>query len=370
MIQKREYGLDLLRILSMFGILGLHILSAGQGLETSDTGSLTFYLLQVLHIICLCSVNLFAMITGYLYIDKKKIKSANLVNLLVIIFAYSLVFTILLYFLSSNFLVDAKSILSSLFPMATGAYWYMVCYVFLFSFLPWINLLLSSLPQKQFQALWLLMAVFCCIIPTLFGRDYFAVLGGYSPIWIIFCYLTGAYLKKYKNTLKLAKSLQVCFIVFCINVIFTVSIYALGLYSSLFSSIFERLLQYNSPIMVANAILLFLCFINFNFENSNMQRIILSLSDAAFEVYAVHCHNYFFEVFIRCNFDFLCMLSPIVAVIAFLLSILAFYILGWIALFFRKKAFSLLRIDHLIQHVGNKIDILSAELWHTSSIKS
>jgi len=58
MPQKRLYGLDLLRILSMLGIIGLHLLNGGGLMAAASAREDSELTARVLMIICSCSVRL------------------------------------------------------------------------------------------------------------------------------------------------------------------------------------------------------------------------------------------------------------------------------------------------------------------------
>ena len=71
-MKERNKGIDILRILSMYMVVILHILSRGSGLLTNLTppGSVAWNLAWFLEIACYCAVNCFILITGYLMIER------------------------------------------------------------------------------------------------------------------------------------------------------------------------------------------------------------------------------------------------------------------------------------------------------------
>jgi len=62
---KRNYGIDMLKICSMIMILILHILSKTNLLTNVSPFSLNYCFVWILEITCFCSVNCYAMISGY-----------------------------------------------------------------------------------------------------------------------------------------------------------------------------------------------------------------------------------------------------------------------------------------------------------------
>lgn len=366
---KREYGIDLLRVLCMMGILGVHILIAGEGRGREFHGTATGCFLYALHYICLCSVNLFAAISGYLYAAKAKVRSRNLIGLLVNVEAYSVVFTIVLYVCSTNFLTDAKSILGSLFPMTTGAYWYLVCYIFVFLMIPWLNLLIRSMTRQQYTALLVVMYVLCCVVPTVGGRDYFVLEEGYSALWLLFCYLVGGYIQV--NKAFLAERIRRFWypVIFWAIVVLICIAYLLVSWGVLSEAVYFSFVGYNALLPIISAAAALLYFIGVNIESRKAQKLVRSLSDAAFDVYVIHCHHLFYDIFIRSHYDFLNTMPPWAAAASLLGIILAFYVLGWVSCLVRKILFRILKIDDLINWVGEKIDFYQEALWDSAKAK-
>ena len=62
---KRNYGIDLLRIVSMIMIPVLHILGQGAILDRSSALSGSYKAAWLLEIVCYCAVNVYGIISGY-----------------------------------------------------------------------------------------------------------------------------------------------------------------------------------------------------------------------------------------------------------------------------------------------------------------
>lgn len=93
-----NYGIDLLKIVAMFLVLLLHILGhggiLGKLMSTPPELLSKYGMAWLIEIIAYCSVNCFALTTGYNYYGKKPHWS-NLINLLFQIIFYSSVITII-----------------------------------------------------------------------------------------------------------------------------------------------------------------------------------------------------------------------------------------------------------------------------------
>lgn len=65
MVQKRNYGVEMLRIVSMMMIILLHYFNFGGGLHNCAEGTASWYLVWLCEAICFCSVNCYVLISGY-----------------------------------------------------------------------------------------------------------------------------------------------------------------------------------------------------------------------------------------------------------------------------------------------------------------
>lgn len=68
---KRNLGIDFLRIISMFMVVALHILGNRGILFNTVLYTMNYNLVWLLEILAYCSVNCYALITGYVSTDTK-----------------------------------------------------------------------------------------------------------------------------------------------------------------------------------------------------------------------------------------------------------------------------------------------------------
>ena len=71
MIKERNYGIDLLRIVSMIMVVTLHIMNAGGVLGATERMSAKYELASLLQIMTYCAVNCYALISGYVGVNSK-----------------------------------------------------------------------------------------------------------------------------------------------------------------------------------------------------------------------------------------------------------------------------------------------------------
>lgn len=127
---KRNFGLDYCRIGAMAGIIGLHILSRGGGMRYAE--GINYYVLLFIRICMLCSVDVFAMLSGYLNGEKRSYHVYRIAELMVSLFFYSIVITAFFYILHKESFDGIKSVIISIAPMLGGRYWYITCYFLVF----------------------------------------------------------------------------------------------------------------------------------------------------------------------------------------------------------------------------------------------
>ena len=118
--RERNYGIDLLRVVSMFYILLLHSLGRGGLLKNTVEGSTQYNLVYFIEICAYCVANIFALISGYVsYSDeKKKIKVSNYINLWLEVVFYCLAFTAIFNIIKPQEILPVTYLIS-IFPVKT-----------------------------------------------------------------------------------------------------------------------------------------------------------------------------------------------------------------------------------------------------------
>ena len=201
-MNTRYYGLDLLRVVSMLGIISLHILGNGGVLDSVQGNSLNHFMAYGIEILCMTSVNIFAMMSGFLYIQKpsNKMTSKSIMQLLFLTVFYCVIICIGFRIFRPELFTNWKFYIRCVFPPICGRYWYIVCYTFLFFMIPYINKLLLSLKKEEYFKFISIIFIFLSVITTIGRYDYFKIFNGYSPFWLIFCYIVGAYINLYMTS--------------------------------------------------------------------------------------------------------------------------------------------------------------------------
>ena len=352
MVKKREYGIELLRILSMLGIVGLHVLNAGGGLKILEDITLNSTLMSIIISFCYCSVNIFAMMTGYLYAEKKIVRYANILKLIATVFFYCLAITIIGLFVWKERFSGLTSILVSIFPIFVGRYWYIVCYVLLFVLIPFINILIHNMTKKQYTLLIIIMFVFTSIIPTVTMKDLFAFNSGYSTAWLVICYLIGAYVKLHFNNIK---SNWFYGGVVLFNIVLDVGVYFVGHFVG-FKGALEHVVRYISPLTVVNATMCLVIFRNIQIKNKLITKVLSFLGSKAFDVYILHANMILMDVFISNKFGFVRDMNALLAVIVVIGSLVVIYFACVIIGCIKELLFKYAKINWLLEKLGRFFD--------------
>ena len=106
--QKRNYGVDALRILSMLMIAVHHITTHGGLLKSRELFSFGYDSLVFLEMTVLCAVNCYVLISGYVGVYSRH-KYANLAALWLQVFLYSAGITVIFRLINPEW-VDTRTI--------------------------------------------------------------------------------------------------------------------------------------------------------------------------------------------------------------------------------------------------------------------
>jgi len=303
---KRNYGLDLLRLVLMFLVAVLHILGHGGVLQGAEQGSVAYRVAWLMETLAYCAVNCYALITGYVYADKQT-RLSSYVLLWLQVLCYSIGIAACGWILNPEKLT-AESLQAFLFPVSGDRYWYFSTYTGLFLLIPLLNAGLAAFSRKQATVTLAVLFTAFSVIPTFSDRDVFATNEGYSTLWLLLMYLLGASIRKFgfAEYFSAGKGMVLylgsCGIAWGIKLIWADGI---------------KLIDYPSPLMVLAAMGLFLAFQKVRIP-TRMQKWIAILAPGAFGVYLIHEHPYIRNYLIMDRFAFLMDYSVPVMVLAVL----------------------------------------------------
>ena len=143
---ERNYGIDLYKIMAMIMVIILHILGQGGPYKDAPIMSSQYLMTWFLIAAGFCSVNCFAMASGYLMVDTK-FKLSRLVEMWFQVLFYSFGIT-LIFQLFNPEVINMKLWLSAVFPILFKEYWYFTAYMGMILLTPIINAFFSRVSKK------------------------------------------------------------------------------------------------------------------------------------------------------------------------------------------------------------------------------
>lgn len=366
---RRNYGVDLLRIIAMIGVVTNHLLTQGGALYVSnnDVQNAIIYLFVI---VSYFAVNCYILISGYVNYSENEIKKgrySKIVSLWLQVVFWGIILNILPgYFITGT--ISAKSIIMSIFPVTFQQYWFFTAYFGLFFVMPTLNHLCSTYSKSKLLKLIIVCTMLFSVYATFVSPlgDHFLLSRGFSFLWFCMLYVIGASMKKY-DWMKYSKNSYLISLL-ALNIIITLfcSIFLGKLTHSLFGvSLGESiLLSYNSPTILVGAVCIVALFIRLDFKH--LRGIIRYWSSVTFGVYIIHMHPIIKNYLLMNNFEWLgylnVLIMPFVIVgIAILITIVCLVldkIREYIFCFLKVKKIGLLLencIGRLFAKIMNKI---------------
>lgn len=163
--KQRNSSIELLRIICILLIIAHHYsVHGGFGVFKYDSLNAQQIYIQILSMFGRISCSVFAIITGY-YMVNSKINYKKIYYLILEMLFYSFTILIVAYMIKI-YPIPFSEVFKSLFPIFWGN-WYLVAYIVFCFFIPYINVMLQRLNQKEFKRLLISLIVVWSVIPTL-----------------------------------------------------------------------------------------------------------------------------------------------------------------------------------------------------------
>lgn len=351
---KRNTGIDIIRIIAMLGIVILHVLGVGGVLNATDIHGGNYWVSWFIEICAYTSVDIFAIMTGWLSSEKKQISTLRIIDLISQVLFYGILITGIVYLVSKNLIVETglKGIVSDVFPLYSGSYWYILCYTGLFFLIPFLNRLVQNTNKELMKGFLIVVLVGSSVVSSLVHLDFYSLSYGYSTFWLVICYVLGAFLKKYNSELFVRREL----VVFFLGAAMLVAIRFVVCFMLNYET--DWMLSYNSPIILAMATALFMLFARKNYSNNKtlIKRAIASISVVSFDVFLIHCHPVIFNSVIAGFFAWIASENMFLIIVYVLASAIVIYSVCTIVGLFRRLLYRLLLIDRLLKRIATVID--------------
>ena len=271
-----------------------------------------------------------------------------------IVSAFYIVIFVLLRLGGGSFAI--KDILTTFFPISSGRYWFIGCYILLYVLHPAINLVLKQLSQKQFLTLNIGLFIGYNAINVILHATYFYYT---NLVGFICIYIQIAYIKRYLLD-KITENK--CKLILIIGIIALLSqigmMYFLGLAVSRFSNMCLWWSNFMNPAMIAIAFALLILANSTPFNN----RTINSISGRSLLIYMFHDNFYLNRVIKRGYYQIIYQAYGYGTILGWVLLYIAFliiysFILSYIyERFLQKSAHS--AFNRLAVYISTRFDTL------------
>lgn len=201
--KKRDSNLELFRIITMLLIVAHHfVVNSGlidDGVIYSSPFSVNSIFLLIFGAWGKTGINCFLLITGY-FMCKSHITINKYIKLLFEIYFYKIVISCI-FWITKYETFSVKSLLLTLLPFKNIEHNFTGCFLLFYLFIPFINILIKNLSEKQHISLIIVLFLTYTVIGTV-KRVTFNYITWFSVVYIISAYIR-LYPKKFFNSSKI-----------------------------------------------------------------------------------------------------------------------------------------------------------------------
>ena len=285
--EKRNYGLDLLRIISMIMIVTIHYCTFGYNiLKNGSIGSNT-PALWLIYAFCFGAVNLYVLLSGY-FLCESKFKWKKLFRLWIEVIFYSILIFLILKWTGNLKELLPREKAKIFLPVIGKSYWFVSIYFVMYIISPFLNILVKNLEKKEYQKLLIIGVVLIILNNIIPGTFIIDANYGYGIIWFVYLYLCGAYIRKNDVSIKHNYLLLLSYILFTLLTFgsrYFILKYCQNL--ELYKNEFNSFYNYNSITIFLASISLFIFFKNLKLKEI-FPKLVSKISYSNFGVYLIH----------------------------------------------------------------------------------
>lgn len=193
--KHNNVGIELLRILAMMMIVGLHYMNFGGILWSEAVWNRR--LAWLLEAFCFVAVNCYVLISGYFLVTSKSFHWHKVIKLWVNVVFYTLLFLIVsVVYRGQN--LNIKAVVHALLPIRYQTYWFVTAYAGMYMLSPYLGKLARQLSKNEYQKfLVILMGMFSLYSFLRPEADPFFMQGGYTVWWFVVLYFMAGYVRLY-----------------------------------------------------------------------------------------------------------------------------------------------------------------------------
>ena len=289
---KWNYGIDILRMISMAMICILHTLNQGGVLSHCNQNGIInwnqYYMSWILEIATFGCVDIYALISGYVG-SSSKFRISKILYTWLEIALYCIGITLFFQIKYPDLIVEGTW-RKAFMPIIFNQYWYMSAYIGLMILMPFLNMGLKHLDNKFLLFFSIFMLVVFSFLPIHFKQSVFGLGWGYSLIWLLLCYILGGTIKKIDFFSKIP---------FYVGLLMYVLMVGLTYLIFRTSKTTQEYVNYNSPTILLSAIGLLICCSKIKINNKVVKYILKLFGEATFAVYLIHVHPLIWAKYIK-----------------------------------------------------------------------
>ena len=197
----RMANYELLRIVAMFMVVCLHYLSNADVLTRTGAPAGTVQVLaNLFEALCIASVNVYVLITGY-FLSKSGFRFGRILSLMLEILFYTLLIPLVLSLIGIPLYAgNAWQLWFYIFPVSMESYWFITAYVILYLLSQLLNAGIEKLSGRQLKLVIIGLLFFYCFMPSVSPVRLTFDRFGYDFGWFIVLYLIAGYIRKYGMT--------------------------------------------------------------------------------------------------------------------------------------------------------------------------
>lgn len=283
----RMVNLDALRVLSMILILLLHSIDHSGVIEAASQFGINYYYVRFVYMLTQICVNCYVMLSGYFLVNTK-FKISKLVRLWAETVFYSLIIKAV-FMVIGDISFSVISLVSCLFPIITGRYWFITIYVGMYVLSPFINIAIKAMDRETHAKLTILLVILLSvwesIWPTFGGMNSG---GSWGLAWFVVLYFTASWIHLYYSPSgKWREGIFIWLIISaCIGVAYCVA----DRHCYVLRTVIGNWFKYNSFPTYLLTVIVFLSFINITIKKQIIVAAISSFARSTFGIYLIHAH--------------------------------------------------------------------------------
>ena len=283
--KQREFNIELYRIVLMIFIISHHyVVNSGLlDLMYQDPFSLKSIYLFIFGAWGKIGINCFVLITGY-FMCTSKITLKKFLKLILEVEFYKVTFY-LIFLISGYESFSIKNFIKAFLPVISITTNFVGCYIIFYLLIPFINILIENISQKQHIALLMVLLFMYSIIGNI---PSFQVNMNYVG-WYFVIYLIGSYIRLYPNKIFESKKCSVSICLICLLMCILSAIVCLWVGQKAKKEMaYYFINDSNKLLSVITSIFLFLTFKNIKIKYNI---IINTMAESIFGVLMIHANS-------------------------------------------------------------------------------